>query len=269
MAETGEKRRLLITVRTYPAPAQKGAETSCTAAVSEDGKWVRLFPVPYRSLPPDKRFSKYQWITAQIKKARSDARPESHNISIDTIELGEVVSTKHEWAARKAILAPLMRPSLCAIQRERDEKGYPTLGLFRSAKIERLTIKPCEATDWTAEQRAILSQKGLFDTEVSKEELEKIPLEFRYEFKCDDPLCKGHKMLCTDWEMAESYRNWRTQYGDDGWEAKFRERYERDMIERFDTHFYVGTMHGHPGTWIIVGLFYPPKEKIPTQGRLF
>jgi len=28
-------------------------------------------------------------------------------------------------------------------------------------------------------------------------------------------------------------------------------------------------MHGYPGTWIIVGLFYPPKEKIPAQGRLF
>jgi hypothetical protein len=38
------------------------------------------------------------------------------------------------------------------------------------------------------------------------------------------------------------------------------------MIERFDTHFYVGTLHQYPDTWIIVGLFYPQLRK---QGRLF
>jgi hypothetical protein len=26
-------------------------------------------------------------------------------------------------------------------------------------------------------------------------------------------------------------------------------------------HFYVGTVHQHPHTWIIVGLFYPLKQK--------
>ena len=37
------------------------------------------------------------------------------------------------------------------------------------------------------------------------------------------------------------------------------------MKERYDTHFYVGTVHGHPNSWIIVGLFYPPKT---LQGEL-
>jgi len=43
--------------------------------------------------------------------------------------------------------------------------------------------------------------------------------------------------------------------------TKFRQRYETEMIQKYDTHFYVGTMHGHPQVWIIVGLFYPPKSK--------
>ncbi len=34
------------------------------------------------------------------------------------------------------------------------------------------------------------------------------------------------------------------------------------MIEKKDTHFFMGTMHGHPGVWIIVGLFYPPLARI-------
>lgn len=255
----GSKQRVLITVRIYPAPAQKGAETSCTAAISEDGEWIRLFPVPYRSLPPNNKFHKYQWIMAQLKKAKKDARPESHNISVDTIELGEIVPSDNYWAARKAILKPLMRRSLCAIRKERGENGCPTLGLFRPRSIHCLMIKPCEP-EWTPKQKEHLRQKAFFEGHAPKEELEKIPFDFRYEFTCEDSACDGHATLCTDWEMAEAYRQWRKQYGDNGWEAKFREKFERDMIERFDTHFYVGTLGNHPGTWIIVGLFYPPKE---------
>jgi hypothetical protein len=52
---------------------------------------------------------------------------------------------------------------------------------------------------------------------------------------------------------------WRAKYGDDR-ERAFRHKYETEMIEKSDTHFYVATIHQHQGTWIIVGLFYPPKE---------
>src|SRR5262249_50758283 len=39
----------------------------------------------------------------------------------------------------------------------------------------------------------------------------------------------------------------------------FRQRFETDMTNKFDTHFLVGTIHQHPNNWIIVGLFHPPK----------
>jgi len=67
--------------------------------------------------------------------------------------------------------------------------------------------------------------------------------------------------MCTDWEMAQSYRDWRRKYGD-RWEAMFRQRYEREMIEKNDTHFFVGNIHQHPDNWLIVGLFYPQKPAI-------
>jgi len=256
MASAWSTRRILVTVRTYPVPAKKGIEVSCTAAVSEDGQWVRLFPVPYRLLPPDRQFEKYQWIEASLQRAPGDARPESYHPNVETIKLGEVVSTEHEWSARFSILAPLMRPSMCAIRAEQEQNGHPTLGLFRPAKIKRLLIRPSKP-DWTDGQKTILRQQT-FDGDTPKEELEKIPFDFSYEFACNDPACRGHEMLCTDWEMAQAYRAWRQKYGDK-WESKFRERFERDMIEKYDTHFYVGTIHQHPKSWIIVGLFYPPK----------
>jgi hypothetical protein len=57
--------------------------------------------------------------------------------------------------------------------------------------------------------------------------------------------------------MGQSYRSWQEKYGDD-WEAAFRQKYENEMINKFDTHCYVGTVHKHPKEWIIVGLFHPP-----------
>jgi hypothetical protein len=41
------------------------------------------------------------------------------------------------------------------------------------------------------------------------------------------------------------------------------------MLEKNDTHFFVGTLHQYPKNWIIVGLFYPPKMAEVPQGNLF
>src|SRR5438105_1422513 len=136
--------RVLITVRTYPVPARKGIEVSCTGGITEDGKWIRLFPVPYRFLEDDKRFAKYQWITVSVRKARNDARPESFTPNLDTLTIGEKLSSADNWRVRREIVRPLMRPSLCAIQRERDAHQFPTLGLFKPAQITRLTIEDAE-----------------------------------------------------------------------------------------------------------------------------
>ncbi len=113
-----------------------------------------------------------------------------------------------------------------------------------------------ETPNWTDSQLQILRQGHLFEKSPARE-LEKIPFSFRYEFQCDHAECSGHKLICTDWEMGESYRGWRRRYGDE-WESKFRQRYESEMINKLDTHFYVGTVHQYPKTWIICGLFYPP-----------
>jgi hypothetical protein len=72
-------------------------------------------------------------------------------------------------------------------------------------------------------------------------------------------------MICTDWEMGQSYRRWSRQYGDER-EQAFRQRYETDMMGRYDTHFYVGNLHQFPNAWIVVGLFYPP---FPTTKDMF
>jgi hypothetical protein len=255
-----ETKKAVIVVRTYPSPAKKGVEVSCTAAITDKGEWLRLFPIPYRFLDYDKRFRKYQWVEVGVRKA-TDTRPESYNLSENAITIrSEPLPTTNAWQARKDIVFPLRASSLCFLQRQRDERGFPTLGFFRPRTIDEFQIKPARAT-WTQGELELLRQGTLFD-KGPQAELEKVPFEFRYRFHCDDDQCPGHNLICTDWELGESWRRWKDEYGQE-WEQKFRQRYETDMIQKYETHFYVGTVHKHPGSWIIVGLFYPPPVTAP------
>jgi len=263
-----ETRNALIVVRTYPVPDILGIESSCTAAITDDGKWLRLFPVPWRLLNKNQRFQKYEWVRVNVTKSIEDSRLESYRLKPDGIQiLSEPLSTANAWRARKDVVSPLMAHCLCCLVRQRDAQQYPTLGIFRPASIVRFRISPAATPDWTQAELAMLRQQHLF-AEAPKQELKKIPFVFRYEFRCPEDACPGHTLMCTDWEMSQAYRQWRTVYGDQ-WEQKFRQRFESEMIQKNDTHFYVGTVAAHPHRWIIIGLFYPPRETDNPQGTLW
>ncbi len=256
-AASHEQKRVLITVRTYPAPAKKGVEVSCSAGVTADRQWIRLFPIPYRFLSFDKRFRKYQWIEVAAKRS-SDPRPESYEVDIDSIHvLGEPLPTHRKWEQRKELVFPLASPSLCQLQEQQRLHGAPTLGFFKPREIRKLILER-DSSEWGAAEKQRLGQYSLFEKHPH-EMLEKIPYKFIYEFVCADSSCNGHRLSCVDWEMGQSYRKWRDHYGPDKWPAAFRNKYESEMMIRFDTHFFVGTVRIHPNSWIIVGLFYPPK----------
>jgi len=251
-----QHKKVLIVVKTYPTPARKGVEVSCTAGITEDGRWIRLFPLPFRFLQSEKQFKKYQWIEAAMTKA-PDPRPESYIIDLDSIKiLGDPLPTSHGWQARKDIVLPLLSRSLCHLVRTRKETGA-TLGIFKPREIRELIIQPEELPTWTEQELNILSQESMFDRKPFRL-LEKIPYKFIYSFTCDDPDCRGHRISIADWEAAQAYRSWRQHYGNQ-WEQPFRQRFETEMIHKYDTHLYVGTLRAHPDRWIIVGLFYPPK----------
>jgi hypothetical protein len=248
--------KVLITARTYPIPATKGIEVSCTGGITEDGQWIRLFPVPWRFLEDDKRFRKYQWIAARVTKA-SDFRRESFYLDPTSIQIiSDPLPTDNGWQARKAIVEPLESPSLCWLESQRSQYQFPTLGFFKPREITRLVIESDRA-EWTPSERAKLQQTTMFGR-MPANQLEKIPFKFSYKFRCDAAACGGHTLMCSDWEMGQSYRKWAKSYPD--WRVPFLNKYEYEMIERFDTHFFVGTIHKHPNRWIVVGLFYPPRD---------
>ena len=198
------KKRVLIVVKTYPTPAMSGVEVSCTAGITENKEWIRIFPVPFRLLHEDKRFAKYQWVDVDVTKAVKDFRPESYKLNDQTIQASKL---EPSWGSRWKYIAPLLGKSLCEIQATQKSNGSPTLGIFKPAKIKRLIIEKANG-DWTQSQLNALNQSTMFPQSRPIERLEKIPFDFKYEFLCSAAGCRGHKLSCTDWEIGQAYRSW-------------------------------------------------------------
>jgi len=76
-----KEKDILITVKTYPEYSTKYTETVCTCGILADTmQMIRIYPIKYRYLDGDSKFSKYQWIKAKVRKGKKDPRPESYNI---------------------------------------------------------------------------------------------------------------------------------------------------------------------------------------------
>jgi hypothetical protein len=51
--------RVLILCKTYPSPSAKYAKTSCVAGMTESGRLIRLYPVPFRLVADEQQFKKW------------------------------------------------------------------------------------------------------------------------------------------------------------------------------------------------------------------
>ncbi|KQS03620.1 hypothetical protein ASG11_04625 [Sphingomonas sp. Leaf357] len=259
------RERILILCKTYPSPSGKHAETSCVAGMAEDGSLIRLFPVPFRLIRDEQQFKKWQWISAQIYKANSDRRPESHKIYVDTIALqGAPITTKNQWAARRQELDKLVTfDDFAALDAARVSNGV-TLGLLRPARILSLEITPVDNADWTKDELKKLvqhqQQAGLFDDNDANEitTLRKLPFAFHYSYRCDvNGESRTYRHKIADWEAGALYWNCHQRYGD-AWEAPFRAKLEQ-QLPAADLIFLMGTIHRFPDQWMIVSLIYPPR----------
>lgn len=107
---------VLITVKAYPNPSTKYEETVCVAGIDiNTGKWIRLYPIPFRDLNDNQKFKKYSIIEIKTNKAESDNRPESYKIDASSIKVLKICTTKNGWNDRKQFILPAISPSFCDI----------------------------------------------------------------------------------------------------------------------------------------------------------
>jgi len=247
--------------------------------MTEDGRLIRLYPVPFRLVADDQQFQKWQWITARFEKSYNDHRPESHRVFVNTIECDPepLPAGKHGWPHRAELLGKLpVYSDFAEIERLRGAGGA-TLALLRPARITRLEIRKADSPTWTEEEKEKLLrlqlQTELFDeVEEGKQIrlLEKLPYDFYYHYECDvDGQTSAYRHKLVDWEVGALYRNVQRKHGNN-WEAAFRAKLEQDLPSK-DLMFLLGTIHRFPSQWLLISLIYPPKPPVenPNQAALF
>ncbi len=273
----GRMERILILAKTYPSPSAQYVETSCVAGISQDGLMRRLYPVPFRMIEEGQQFKKWQWIDVRVEKATKDHRPESHKVYVDTINCGDVIDTRKEWASRWEWLDKIPAfDSFDDIESRRLEDGL-SIALLRPKKLIALEITKARNQDWTDEEKEKLMreqmQGDLFSEAEAKRqvrELRKVPFDFYYRYVCDTPEGeKERKHKIVDWEAGALYWNCRRSHGDD-WQAPFRAKLEEQLAGK-DLMFLMGNQHRFQDQWLIISLVYPPKRKPveERQGSLF
>lgn len=257
---TGETKKVLVAVKSYPSPSRRYGETVCAAGVDlNSGKWVRLYPIPFRDLDQNKKFKKYNIIKVQTNRPGRDKRPESYRVNVDSIEiLGYLDTKKDKWARRKDIILPTVSNSMCEILEEREKKDK-SLGMFKPRNVDFMWKKARPKNQDARE--ACYAQLSFFNKK--KEVIENIPFDFRYRFFChNEPVCPGHNYSIVDWEIGQAYRDWRWKYKTrDLLLEKIKERWLNRMCSpENDVYFFVGNMKRFRDVFMILGVFYPPKS---------
>lgn len=246
--------RLCIVVKTYPNPSVKYQETVCTAGVTEDGRWIRLYPVAFRYLAEEQQYRKFDWVRVKVRRhEEKDFRPESYRPDNDSLSVEGHLGTEHDWRERRRLLLPTASDSLEVLQAAYD-RDRTSLGLFKPHSVD-FEIVP-ETEEWAPEVKELFRQTSLFGPQPKP--LEPLPVRFRYVFTCHDARCRGHDLSITDWEIAQSYRKWRHMYEAHILEQKIKETWLQEMFQRRDGYFIVGTRFPYR-SFMIIGVFSPPR----------
>ena len=264
--------RVLITVKTYPTLSAKYDELVCTAGFTEDGRWIRIYPVEYRKKPYKDQYSKYDWVEVDLVENTSDFRPESfrpRTADTEFVNIGKL-DTKGNWAKRKEIvLKKGVHDNLTKLVAEAQDKAIGTsLAVFKPTKIIDFIIEQVER-EWDPKKLESLKQFNLFEsTEKNFEVVRKLPFKFKY--KIEDIDGRQSTMMIEDWETGQLFWNCLNRTGDEVKACELvRQKYIDDFAQTKDLHLFLGTTKRFHFTgknpFVIVGTFTP---RIDTQTKL-
>lgn len=263
-----ETAEVMITVKTYPNPSETYGETVCVAGVRLDRgqpEWIRLYPVKFRNADFDSTFKKYETIRINgTYHQANDNRPESFRPKQDELEHVEWLDSKKNWLLRRSKLGALIGETTMCELLARNPKGgmgnpSPSLGLIKPTDIDTSVV---DGDPWSPAEQAKVdhaSEPDLFGTSMVP--LEPAPYAIRYRYRCANTKCPGHDQKNLDWEVGQTGRRWKADYGDAGARAAMLKRWRDDMVlADKDIHFYVGNQNRYRRTFSVLGTWYPKVE---------
>ncbi|MCO6048716.1 hypothetical protein NGM99_02795 [Mesorhizobium sp. RP14(2022)] len=243
--ELPSRSRVVILVKAAPRVGAKHGETVCCAGIDENGHWVRLYPVIFRTLDDAKKFGRWDIVEYDWKLPKGDNRSESRRIEHTSLE---IVSTLKQESKRQ-FLAKHVVSSLEGL----IDSGK-SLALLRPENPKFIIEK--KKTDLFEQERDLFREwhhrdvEGLFG-HLSKDLVpyEPAPYAFRYQYEMDG---KAREGTCQDWEIEATYLRWSSRYG------------ERDTLQKMTQRFGVeypkagfvlamGTHKAYP-QWLINGI---------------
>jgi hypothetical protein len=255
------KKKIYLIVKAYPEKSTKHGSSICTAGITDENEWIRIYPVDLNYYSSNKDlFKKWNLIEADVIEASEKLmRKESHKVKETSIKLIDNsltnTSKKDTWDQRNSIIIPKISSSVEELERKKQE-DHTSLGLIKPKEFEFYIRK--EINEIKVEKTKTI-QRNLDGAKlISPDKIEKV---FAYKFKCNNPECKGHDMICEDWEVIEAFRSWKKKYDTaDDLENALINKFDTEMKEKKDLHFILGTTSQF-GTWVIIGLHYPPKNE--------
>lgn len=266
--------KILITVKAYPAISKKYNETVCTAGITEEGKWIRIYPIPFRQLDYDKQFRKYEWVELELVRNKSDFRPESFRpkdlLLSDLSSYGLVDADGNTWAERRKYVLRKVYTNLEQLISEAKDKSIGTsLAVFKPTKIIDFIHEETKR-EWDSEKIAYLKSKklqfNLFDNNDEEditefEIVDKVPYKFSFRF--EDETGKPSTLMIEDWETGMLF--WKSLVRHMGDEKKacedVKKKYFDDFAKTKDYYFFLGTTKKYhkiaPNPFVIIGDFRP------------
>lgn len=271
------RKKILITVTTYPLPSRSYDELVCTAGFLEDGTWIRIYPVPLSFLS-DEKFAgrlkkgvKYTWIELDIEKRHDDFRPESYSPKYydfrDLIVHEPRLGTDKNWFQRKQLCLRNVYASLTQLIDDSKAPKNTSLAAFRPAKIIGFEWETDER-NWKNEWVEIRKQTDLF-AHGNIDPVKMIP-KVPYKFLDNDG--KQSRLMIEDWEIGQLFWNCQKDAANESIALdKVKQKYFDEFIIKNDIYFFLGTtkewhMRRAKNPFVIIGVFYPLKE---VQGSLF
>jgi len=242
----------VILVKAAPQAGQKHGEVVCCAGMDNDGNWLRLYPVSFKTLEESQKFKRWDRIQFKWRLPNDDSRVESRRVDQHTIEIiGSLLKRERSAFLSRSIVTSL----------EREREAGRSFALLQSEILDFSAEK--KSSEELSEERTrfdnmrIQAAQDLFNTEKIIPHVP-CPFKFKYKYRTEDGLREG---TCQDWEIEATYFKWSRRYGE-------QQAIER-MIQRFGEEYpekgmllAMGTHRHWKDRWLINGVirYHPIKQ---------
>jgi hypothetical protein len=265
--------RITVLTKTYPELSKEHGPIVCVAGVNEYGEWRRLYPISFKIWFNEKyesiRFRKWDIIEVDVseKPPTHDRRHESRRVS--NWEEIKIIGHVESWEQRMSIISELLDPEI-EILAEKNR----SLGVIKPYKVEDFYVKPRQRLQSMSDEEVLQKMDQIDSTatlldyinandkyllpEVKEPDAKIEPLPWiGYKFYCS-PKCGGHEMMVIDWEAQELFRKYKTV-------NPVKKKLFYKLVNESDLYFIVGNTWKYYKSFMVIGLFYPPKGTKPLK----